>query len=207
MEITKLEYGKRNPGRVNIFTDNRFWLAVDISLIVQFGLRVGLEIDSQAIKDIVAAELQHKLFLQLYKWTQGRPHSFKEMHDRGRLLLRRWYPEMTKEQESELVSHALDKMRAAGFTDIGFAEWFVRERMRQGKTGKQKIKAELSAAGVDQHTIEATFAEIWASNAEQARATQLLRQKFGVERLEEIKDFKLKAKAYRWLVSRGFRVN
>ena len=51
-KITDLKQGVRNPDRVNVYVDSKFSFSLDISQVVDFGIKVGLEISDSDLADV-----------------------------------------------------------------------------------------------------------------------------------------------------------
>src|SRR5262249_318600 len=102
----------------------------------------------------------------------------------------------------KLADAVLEKLGAMGGGDAQFAAWFAAERVRQGKSGSRKIVSELMSKGISQKMAQQAVAAVAGDEGE--LQAKLLMKKYGVASLKEIKDLNLKAKAYRYLASKGF---
>ena len=58
--ITKIESQKRNDDRVNIYVDDKFFMAIYKELVFTFNLKKGQEIDPNNLKSILDNEMYMK---------------------------------------------------------------------------------------------------------------------------------------------------
>ena len=52
--VTKIEVQKKNKERVNIFVNEEFFIACDMSLVYMQGIKKGEEIDKEKINNIIS---------------------------------------------------------------------------------------------------------------------------------------------------------
>lgn len=108
---------------------------------------------------------------------------------------------VTKEFEPEVIDLAIDKCTAAGLLDDErYATAFVESRVRRGH-GAQRIRQDLARRGIDRALVDVALAEHQESGALDDGAVDAARKKFA--RLD-LEDAKVRAKALRWLMSRGY---
>ena len=73
--ITKIEAQKKNDDRVNIYVDEKFFMAIYKELVFRFNLKKGQEIDTENLKTILNDEIymktQHKALNILSKASQS----------------------------------------------------------------------------------------------------------------------------------------
>jgi regulatory protein len=55
-KITKIEYQKKNKERFNIYIDDEYGFAVDISILIKYSLKKGMELDDALIDEILLSE-------------------------------------------------------------------------------------------------------------------------------------------------------
>lgn len=131
-----------------------------------------------------AAELRQAVITLLSR----RDHSRHEL--RQKLL--------TRAANSDDVALLLDDLEARGWqSDTRFSEAFLRDRSQ--RYGPVRLRQELKQKGIGNQDADQAFAELEVDWYAQARAALL--KKYG----EVPTELAVKAKAYRFLVSRGFR--
>ena len=137
-KITDLKQGVRNPDRVNVYVEGRFSFSLDISQVVDFGIKVGLEISEDELNEFKKASEFGKLYQRALEWVLMRPHSEKECRDYVWRKLRKsssdtlkavrpslWSSEDISEFSSKIIQRLKDKKY---LDDYRFAEWYVENR-------------------------------------------------------------------------------
>lgn len=204
MTITSLTQAVRDPERVNIFIEGEFALAVDKQTLAEFQLFQGKEIDQEILNKLLNFDSVAYLYRRMLDMWARRPRSQKEMQAKLKELVQKREEKYGKLNLADISEQVFAKLERYGYNDSSFADWYASERARQGKYGRQKVKSELVLKGVSAQIINQLLDKYFAGEAE--LATKLLQKKYGVESLKEISDPKLKAKAYRFLASRGVKV-
>lgn len=106
-----------------------------------------------------------------------------------------------KEFEAEAIELGIDKCTAAGLLDdTRYAEQYVASRVRRGQ-GAQRIRQDLARRGIDRSLVDAALAGHQEEGALDAAAIDAARKKFARIDLD---DAPARAKAMRWLLSRGY---
>ena len=80
-KITDLKQGVRNPDRVNVYVDSKFSFSLDVSQVVDFGIKIGLEISDEQLEEFKKASEFGKLYQRTLEWVLMRPRSEKECRD------------------------------------------------------------------------------------------------------------------------------
>ena len=81
MKITNIKQGVKNPNRANIFVDDKYSFSLDISQVVDFKLKVGLEISDEQLAEYKSASEFGKLYQRTLEWVLIRPRSIRETRD------------------------------------------------------------------------------------------------------------------------------
>ena len=81
MKITNLKQGVKNPNRVNVFVDDKYSFSLDVSQVVDFKLKVGLEITPEKLSELKNASDFGKLYQRTLEWVLVRPRSVRETRD------------------------------------------------------------------------------------------------------------------------------
>lgn len=106
-----------------------------------------------------------------------------------------------REHEPDLVEHGIERCIAAGLLDDHrYVAAFVESRVRRGH-GARRIHQDLSRRGVDRSLVDEALAQYLDSGAVDDAAVEAARKKFARVDLE---DARARAKALRWLQSRGY---
>lgn len=175
MKITKLEYQKKDPNRVNVYVGEKFAVGISTDDVVKLGIFKGQEITQEELNKIIGQSEFGKLFDQALNFLSYRPRSEWEIRHK-------YYQE-----KPELLEEVVEKLKVIGqIDDAAFAKWFVDQRNTFRPKGKLAIKQELARVGVK------VVPELGVSEVELARKA-MGRRKF----LDP-------AKLQRFLLSRGF---
>lgn len=149
MTITAIEIQARRKDRRSIFLDGAFALALDETLVLEYGLFVGREVSQQELEQWRAADLFQQTLNHALNFITFRPRSRQEV--RRTLQRRRVAP--------ELIEQVLAKLEEMGvLSDQQFAAFWVENREQFNPRGARALGAELRQRGVDRETIEATVA-------------------------------------------------
>ncbi|MCB0385703.1 MAG: regulatory protein RecX [Bdellovibrionales bacterium] len=144
------------------------------------------------------------LKIYAYGLLAKREHSVAELAQKLRIALRDWggeleSPEESAESKEEIIQDVVDNCLAQGYlSDQRFAEIFFRARMRKGY-GPQRIRQELKFKQVDEELIEQVYRETEVDWCDLAR--QVVMKKYSGA---DLADIRTKAKAYRFLMQKGF---
>ena len=80
-EITDLRQGVKNPNRVNVFVDGKFSFSLDVSQVVDFHIKKGMEISAEQLEEYKNASEFGKLYQRTLEWVLVRPRSVREAND------------------------------------------------------------------------------------------------------------------------------
>ena len=81
MRITELRQGVKNPDRVNVFVDEKYAFSLDISQVIDFKIKIGMEISEERLAELKAASDFGKLYQRALEWVLTRPRSERETRD------------------------------------------------------------------------------------------------------------------------------
>lgn len=106
-----------------------------------------------------------------------------------------------KDFDDAAIEHSIERCTAAGLLDDErYARSYVESRVRRGH-GAQRIRQDLAQRGIERELVSALLAEHEDEGALDAAAVDAARKKFARVDLE---DAQARAKAMRWLCSRGY---
>ena len=186
-KITAINIQQKNGSRCNLFVDGEFYSGVSLETVMKFHLKVNMEIDAQQLKELLSEneriEALNKAIFYLSK-TLKTKKQVKEY------LLKKGYSE-------EIVWYCIDKLKEYSYIDD--KEYSKRFIESTAKNQGQKLSAyKLMMKGVKKQDIEEAYSDLDIDENENARiiAEKYLKNK-------EINKETL-AKAYRYLIGRGF---
>lgn len=169
--VTKLTAGVRDPNRVNVFLDGRFAFSLDVTQVVDFGLRVRQEISEERLTELKKASEFGKLYQRTLEWAITRPHSIREAKDylKRRKIKRRQLnrqrerdglkalPEFEEETMELVIARLIEKKY---LNDQKFAEFYVENRYVRRGISQKRLRMELQNKGVSSEIAAAAMAKI-----------------------------------------------
>ncbi|MBM7834147.1 recombination regulator RecX [Clostridium sardiniense] len=191
-KITKIEAGKRNKDRANIYIDDEYAFSVNMEIVYKFGLREKEEVDREKLLQISILENLSKCKETALRTVERSYKTEKEIRDK--LIL--------KEFDEETIGKTVEFLKEYGFIDDSkFVRMFVKDRIKN--QGKNKIKYALLQKGINKYLIDEVFEELDRDD-EIKRAIELCEKKYLSIIKRESDDFKIKNKITRYLLGRGY---
>lgn len=202
--VTKMTSGVRDQNRVNIFLDGRFAFSLDVTQVIEFGLKVRAKVTPEKLEELRRASEFGKLYQRTLEWAMTRPRSVREARDylRRRQLKRkqlnrqrekdqmRLLPEIDSEVAELVVQRLIEKNY---LNDQKFAEYYVENRYQRKGISQKRLRMEMKNKGVDPGIIEAALEKIPRDEDEEIR-------KVIAKKRRKYDDFKL----VNYLVGQGF---
>ncbi|MBI4091114.1 RecX family transcriptional regulator [candidate division WWE3 bacterium] len=199
MRITKISL-QRNKKAFNIFVDGKYSFSLSEEDVVKEGLKAGLEIGEQRLLELKFKGKRSYYLNRAYNFLSFRPRSEKEIKDKLKEISfkEKGLEENLKTEVENFVMEKLKKMRL--FDDREFGKWYVSQRKGASKpSGRQRIKSELYAKGLDRRLIEELLED---KKGEGALASLAAEKKTNSLKGLEEKDFRKKLMEH--LLRRGF---
>ena len=189
--ITKIEAQKRKEDRVNIYVDEKFFMAIYKELVFTFNLKKGDNIDEEYLKKILKDEMflkgKNKALNILSKASQ----SEKKIREK-----------LNEDFEEDTVDHVIDFLKKYNFINDGeLASKIVNTNVNLNKYGKNKIKQNLYNKGIEKSAIDEAISEI-DYDAEFENALYLAQKRYDRVKNEDPK--KAYAKIANHLAYKGF---
>lgn len=162
MKITGISAQQKDPNRVNIMIDGKYRFSLDISQVVNLGVKIGREYSDEELTEIEGESQFGKLYGRALEYCLMRPHSAREVRDYlWRKTRTTKYKTRTtgeiKEREGvapEMTERVYDKLVEKSYIDDdAFARFWVENRNLTKGASRRKMEAELRAKGVSQETI------------------------------------------------------
>lgn len=169
--ITKMTSGVRDPNRVNIFLDGHFAFSLDVTQVIEFGLKVQKKITPEKLEDLRKASEFGKLYQRTLEWALTRPHAIREARDylkrrqlkRKQLNRQREYDQKKPlpEIDSAVAELVVQRLIEKGYLDDRkFAEYYVENRYVRKGISQKRLRMEMRNKGVDTGIIEAALEKI-----------------------------------------------
>jgi regulatory protein len=147
--ISKITTQKKNSERFNIFIKKKeqesYAFSVDQDVLINYGLRKGMELDNSLINEILYKDEIKKAYNQSLNYLSYRMRS---AHEVAQYLKK-------KEAEPPIIEEVIAKLFSYNFlNDLEFAKAFVRSKKNTSIKGPIVIKNELKEKGVSIAHIE-----------------------------------------------------
>jgi regulatory protein len=142
-KIARITTQKKRANRYNIFLsdgkDEYYAFAVDEAVLIEFGLRKGLELDDESIQAITQKEELHKFYTQSINYLSYRMRTKQEIRD---YLAK-------KEVAPNYIDYIVKRLtKEKLLDDKEFAIAFVQSRINTSSKGPKLIEQELREKGV-----------------------------------------------------------
>ena len=189
--ITKIEAQKRKEDRVNIYVDEKFFMAIYKELVFTFNLKIGDNIDEEYLNKILKDEMflkgKNKALNILSKASQ----SEKKIREK-----------LNEDFEEDTIDDVIDFLKKYNFINDGeLASKIVNTNVNLNKYGKNKIKQNLYNKGIEKSAIDEAISEI-DYDAEFENALYLAQKRYDRVKNEDPK--KAYAKIANHLAYKGF---
>ena len=191
-KITKIETGKRNKERVNVYIDDEYAFSINMELVYKFGLKVNEEVNKEKLIEISKSENLSKCKESALRTIERSYKTEKEIRDKL----------LAKEFDIETVDSTINFLIEYGFIDDSkFVSMYIKDRIRT--QGRNKIRYSLISKGVNKLLIEEAFSTLDRDD-EMERAIILCEKKYLNISKREDDDFKIKNKLTRYVLGRGY---
>lgn len=139
MIITAIEVQKKNKHRYSLFIDDAFHCGVHEDVLINLGLRKGLEVDQDFLESVLSEERQAKAKSEALHFISYRMRSEKEVYDKL----------IDLEYDPPTIDRVFDFLNAYNFLDdLAFAKAFISDKSRLNHHSLKKIKYALRLKGV-----------------------------------------------------------
>ena len=168
MKITDISIQARNPNRVNVSVDGKYRFSLDLSQVIDFGIKKNQDIDEDRLFELESESEFGKLYMRALEYALMRPHSSREMRDYlyKKTRASKYKSRSTGEiKDRDGVSPALtervfDRLLEKGhIDDEKFAKYWVEFRNQTKGSSLRKLTAELRIKGVELQIIESVLGE------------------------------------------------
>lgn len=170
--VTDIREAVRTQSRVNIYVDQKFFCSLDISQVVDFGVKIGKQLSDSDLAELKRASDFGKLYSRALEYVFSRPHSSKEIRDylkrktlsrKIRVKNRKTGEYQTKVKEgydATLVPLVLDRLMERGYIDDSkFAAFWVENHNARKGSSLKKLRQELQQKGVSASIIDEALSD------------------------------------------------
>lgn len=177
--ITKLQAGKRDPTRVNLFLDGKFAFSLSADEVISQALKKGQELSEKFLTSLSSLSQEEKLFQKILNFLSYRPRSRREVELRLAKYL------LNHEHRQTLIDSTLERLEALGYLDdLAFANWFVDSRTDNRPRSLRHLRSELMSKGLSRQVIDQALA-----NYDELTALKLLLTKKSTSSKDKLRIF------------------
>ncbi|UUV16265.1 recombination regulator RecX [Clostridioides difficile] len=189
--ITKIEQQKRNDDRVNIYVDDKFFIAIFKELVYTFNLKKGNEINEDELKPILDDEMYIKAKNKALNILSHTDQSEKKLKEK-----------LSSEFDENIVERVIDFLKSYNLVnDSVLAKKIVNTNVNLNKCGKNRIKQNLYNKGINRSTIDEAVSEL-DKDTEFENAMYLAKKRY--ERVKKEDKKKIYQKISQHLSYKGF---
>lgn len=190
--ITKIEIGKRNKERANIYIDGEFSFSISLELVYKENLKANEHIDIEKLKNLAGEDNYIRCKNSAIKIVERSYKSQKEMKEK---LILKGYDERTIERTLQfLKEYNL-------LNDENYAKMYVKDKVK--REGTRKIKYTLIKKGIDDNLIEEELSKVLSEDIKEV-ALELAVKKYNILKKREDDKYRLSQKLYRFLMTKGY---
>lgn len=168
--VTNIKEAVRDQNRVNIYVDDKFFCSLDISQVVDFGVKIGRELSGAELEELRRASNFGKFYTRALEYVLIRPHSSKEIRDylKRKTLNKKvrtknpktgeYQTKVREGYDSNLIPLVLERLDRHGYLDDErFARIWVENRHTKKGISNKKLQRELAEKGISKEIIESVL--------------------------------------------------
>ncbi len=186
MKVTDI--AKSKSTRYTVYVDDEYWYILDIEIIMQNSMKIGMEVDEDMLDDIKIQAERRKARERAYYLLGYRDHSKKELYDK---LLQSVRPEIALEIVLMVEEQGL-------LDDEKYAQKLANYYIEQKKWGAKKAFYEMFKKGISKELVFEAIAQCDTDWVEQI--TAIIDKKYA----QYLDDYKGKQKVIAALMRLGY---
>lgn len=153
MRVSKIEYQKKDPNRVNLYIDEQFFCGISLDTLASENLYEGLDIEQEVIDRILERDLKSRFLMRVTDYLSRSPKTeFQVLKYLKELKYKKrgsWFKEGVDIDWEKLFNEIVNKLKEYKYIDDReFAKSFVSSRLRNKPRGKSVLVSELISKGV-----------------------------------------------------------
>lgn len=191
-KITDIQPYNKFPSHCQLFLDKKPFVVIPANLVENLGLRVGLEIESQTIEKLIAAD--EAMRAKNYALGLLRENIYSKSQ-----MIQQLEREGFKDQTIKTIITEL--IQSGHIRDRQYAEKWIHRRQKSNPRGRTVLKQELIEKGVDPETAEQVLAEVKTED-EAKLAIQIAQKR--VKQYKRLPIHVTKRRLHAFLARRGF---
>ncbi len=160
MVVTKLEYQKNDPDRVNVYLDGEYKFSVFTSDIINFSIRIGADLDQDKINEIIKSDFIERLYKRVISLLSSSLKTKKqvEIYIHKTFLSKKddWLKGIELQIDLEEVTNlVITKLEDLGLlSDKEFADAYIRSYYLVKPVSLYELSGKLMSKGVSKEIVE-----------------------------------------------------
>ncbi len=164
MIVTKIEYQKRDPNRVNVFVDEQFFCGISLDTLARENLYEGMDIDDELMERIFQTDLRNRFLVRATEYLSHSPKTeFQLLRYLKNLRFKKkdiWFKEGINLDWDNFFNDILCKLKEYKYIDDeNYARLFVQSRLRSKPRSKSVLIGELMSKGVSKEIAQSIVDE------------------------------------------------
>ena len=210
-KITDIQTSPELPSHQQIILNGVPFLVIHAALIEKFGLRIGLEIEAEAIEKIIAAdEVMRATNYAIRLLREEKDNTATDASENSRPTVKpKTYTknEIARQLEREgfsadaIETSIAELIRSGHIRDRKYAENWIVRRQKSNPRGKTLLKQELVDKGIDRETAEQVVATV--ETEDEAKVALQIAEK-RVKQYKRLPTHVAKRRLHGFLARRGF---
>lgn len=185
--ISSIRVQEKNSSRCNVYVDGEFFAGISLELVMQFRLKVDMEIDKKLLYEILNENEKKDALNKAISFISKTLKTKRQIKD---YLIKKGYSE-------DVAWYCVDKLKEYGYIDdCSYSKRYIESLSKS--QGRRLIEYKLMMKGVKKEDISSAYEEIDVDSKESAK---LIAEKY-LKNKEKTKE--TIAKAYRYLIGKGF---
>lgn len=185
----------KKGNNVLVTFDDNAELLLNYNVFIDSMLRRNDNIDKKRFEELKSLNELYKIKTSALNLLGRRQHSKRELYQK---IIKKGF-------DKELSLKVLDDLSRINYlNDREFAEKFAEEKMKRGKCGINKIKADLIKKGIDKEIIQEIEIKYNANDDIVENVVHLAQRKLEQLKKKEDDTRKIKSKLYSHLLGKGF---
>lgn len=165
MIVTKVQYQKKDPNRVNLYIDGVFFCGISLDTLASENLYEGLEIGQDVLDRVIQKDLESRFLTRVTDYLSHGPKTeFQIQRYLKNLKYKKkdiWFQEDVDIDWDILFENVVNKLKKYKYiNDKEYARSFVSSRLRNKPRGKSVLVSELISKGVSKDIAQVVCDEL-----------------------------------------------
>ena len=196
-EITKIEIQKRNKDRYSVYLDGEYSFGIYENVLIKYNLKKGMKIEDDFLQDVLKKEEQECANNYGLRLLNFKMRTEQEIRNRMK----------EKEYSEDVVDTTIEYLYYLNYLDDEeYARKFIKDKSNLKNMGKERIKRELYAKGIDKEIINIQIEDIVDEDEEYEKAMEMAIKKLETTYKNDDKNAKYR-KLGGFLQRKGYSMN